>query len=366
MDRIAIIADDLTGALDTASPFACAGLNVWAALQVDALDGALTANPDVIAVSTNSRELNAAAAARLARDAAQRISAWLPNLILKKIDSRLKGNIAVETAAVTEVFGFSRIVAAPAVPEQGRLVRGAKVEGMGIGQALDIGQIMPGSGFVISVPDTASDADLDRVATGWRRGEDILFACARGLAQAFARRFTRSAKPMRFAARPPVLVAAGSRDPITARQIAALHAANPDATVVMAPGGMVPQVSSSGALTVYACSGEVAANPQAVAARFAKSLATEIRRSRPATMLLTGGETAAAVLEALGVKLVQVRGEAAPGLAWFEIPAADGETIACISKSGGFGNEDTLVKALAMNKLQEYHGAAMSPLSSTA
>jgi DNA-binding transcriptional regulator YhcF (GntR family) len=65
----------------------------------------------------------------------------------------------------------------------------------------------------------------------------------------------------------------------------------------------------------------------------------------PATMLLTGGETAAAVLEALGVKMVQVRGEAAPGLAWFEIPAADGLMIACISKSGGFGN-DTLVKAL--------------------
>jgi uncharacterized protein YgbK (DUF1537 family) len=366
MDRIAIIADDLTGALDTASPFACAGLNVWTALQIDALDGALTAKPDVVAVSTNSRELNAAAAARLARDAAQRISAWRPNLILKKIDSRLKGNIAVETAAVAEVFGFSRIVAAPAVPEQGRFVRARKVEGMGIGQALDIGQIMPGGKFAISVPDTASDADLDRIANGWRRGEDVLFACARGLALAFARRFTKSAKPKRFAAHPPVLVAAGSRDPITARQIAALLAATPDATVAMAPGGIVPQVSSSGALAVYACSGEVAADLHTVAARFAKSLAIEIERLRPSTMLLTGGETAAAVLEALGVKLVRIRGEAVPGLAWFEIPAADGSMIACISKSGGFGNEDTLVKALAMNKPQEYHAAAKSPLSSTA
>jgi len=366
MDRIAIIADDLTGALDTASPFACAGLNVWAALQVDALDGALAAKPEVIAVSTNSRALNAAVAARLARDAAQRISTWRPNLVLKKIDSRLKGNIAVETAAVAEMFGFSRIVAAPAVPEQGRLVRGAKVEGMGIGQALDIGQIMPGGRFAISVPNTASDADLDRVAAEWRRSEDFLFACARGLALAFARRFTRSAKPMRFAARPPVLVAVGSRDPITARQIAALRAANPDAAVVMAPGGIVPHVSSSGALAVYACSGEVAADTQTVAARFAKSLAIEIGRLRPSTMLLTGGETAAAVLQALDVKLDRVRGEAAPGLAWFEIPAADGGSIACISKSGGFGNEDTLVKALAMNKPREYHEAAKSPLSSSA
>ena len=365
MDRIAIIADDLTGALDAASPFACEGLNVWTVLQVDALDEALAAKPDVISVSTNSRDLNAAAAAQLARDAAQRVSAWRPNLILKKIDSRLKGNIAVETAAVAEVFGYSRIVAAPAVPEQGRLVREGKVEGMGIGHALDIGQIMPGGKFAISVPDTAGDADLDRIANGWRDGEDVLFACARGLALAFARRFTRSAKPMRFAALPPVLVAAGSRDPITARQVAALRVANPDAAVVMAPGGIVPEASSSGALSVYACSGEVAADAQTVAVRFARSLAIEIDRARPATMLLTGGETAAAVLEALGVKLVQVRGEAAPGLAWFELPAADGSPIACISKSGGFGNEETLVKTLAMKKTREYHAAVKSPLSST-
>ncbi len=366
MDRIAIIADDLTGALDTASPFACSGMNVWTALQVDALDGAVAAKPDVIAISTNSRELNAAAAARVARDAAQRISAWQPNLILKKIDSRLKGNIEVETAAVAEVFGFSRIVAVPAVPEQGRLVRAGKVEGMGIRQALDIRQIMPDDRFAISIPDIASDADLDRIAADWRHGEDVLFACARGLALAFARRFTKSAKPMHFAARPPVLVAAGSRDPITARQIAALLAANPDATVATAPSGIVPQVPSPGTLAVYACSGELAEDPQTVAARFAKSLATEIGRSRAATMLLTGGETATAVLEALDVKLVQVRGEAAPGLAWFEIPAADGSTIACISKSGGFGSEDTLVKALTKDKLRECHAAAILPLPSTA
>jgi uncharacterized protein YgbK (DUF1537 family) len=117
---------------------------------------------------------------------------------------------------------------------------------------------------------------------------------------------------------------------------------------------------------VYSCSGEVIAEPQAVAARFATSLVSEIGRVRPSTMLLTGGETASTVLAALGVKFVQVRGEAAPGLAWFELPAADGSPIACISKSGGFGNEDTLVKALAMNKTREYHAAAKSPLSSTA
>jgi uncharacterized protein YgbK (DUF1537 family) len=187
MDRIAIIADDLTGALDTASPFACAGLSVWAALQIDALDGALAAKPDVIAVSTNSRELNAAAAARLARDAAQRISAWRPNLILKKIDSRLKGNIAVETAAVAEVFGFSRIVAAPAVPEQSRLVRAGKVEGMGIGPALDIGKVMPENlplQFLIRQA-MRSWPRCCRMMAWWG-----VLCLRRGLALAFARRYT--------------------------------------------------------------------------------------------------------------------------------------------------------------------------------
>ena len=50
--RLAIIADDLTGALDSSVPFALAGLNVLVSLPPAVFDEALAGEPDVIVVNT--------------------------------------------------------------------------------------------------------------------------------------------------------------------------------------------------------------------------------------------------------------------------------------------------------------------------
>src|SRR5690606_26473422 len=94
MPELAIIADDLTGALDTAAPFAMRGLSTHAALGVDSISEALSAGPRVLTVSTDSREV----APDIARKRVAEIVAVLPKgtKIFKKIDSRLKGNIAAE------------------------------------------------------------------------------------------------------------------------------------------------------------------------------------------------------------------------------------------------------------------------------
>jgi uncharacterized protein YgbK (DUF1537 family) len=84
MARVAIIADDLTGALDAASPFACRGLHVRAALDPNSLEEAIAAGPEVVAVSTNSRGLSGDRAATLARKAARRLLPWRPELVLKR------------------------------------------------------------------------------------------------------------------------------------------------------------------------------------------------------------------------------------------------------------------------------------------
>ena len=144
----------------------------------------------------------------------------------------------------------------------------------------------------------------------------------------------------------PMMLAVGSRDPITGKQIAALLASNKDAAIVEAPGGRMPASRASGPLTIFACTGDMTEPPALVATRFAQSVAAEARRTRPSTMLLTGGDTALAVLQALGVRTVQVCGEAAAGLPWFEVASADGGTITAISKSGGFGTEDILARVL--------------------
>ena len=112
---LAIVADDLTGALDAAAPFARIAGGVLAATGPDALGPALAAEPAVLAVSTRSREVSAATA----RDRVAQVLAALPvgTRIVKKIDSRLKGHVAAELSALE----FRRMLVAPAIPDFGRI-----------------------------------------------------------------------------------------------------------------------------------------------------------------------------------------------------------------------------------------------------
>lgn len=355
MARVAVIADDLTGALDTTSPFACRGLQVRVALAPEFLPEA-AAGPDVVGVSLNSRALSEDRAAALACEAAERLLSWRPDLVLKKVDSRLKGNIACEAAAVARVFGSSQIRAAVAVPSEGRRVKDGAVVGSGVDGYLRVAEHMPSGEPAVIVLDTTSDGDLDRIAADWRVGDRTLFVCARGLAAAFARRMAGRSNPAAFVAVPPVVVAVGSRDPITRRQLTTLLAATPAASMVEAPGGRLPANYIEGPLTVFACSGDMREPPDRVAGIFAGHVAAEVDRLRPATLLMTGGDTTFAVLRGLGVTTLQVQGETVGGLPWFEVPKADGGAIAAVSKSGGFGSADILLRILAPPNDQSQHG----------
>jgi uncharacterized protein YgbK (DUF1537 family) len=63
------------------------------------------------------------------------------------------------------------------------------------------------------------------------------------------------------------------------------------------------------------------------------------------TLVLTGGETAAFVLRALDAFSVLLAGEIAPGIPWGVIQGGDADGCIVITKSGGFGNRNTLADA---------------------
>ncbi len=96
---LVIIADDLTGALDTAAPFAARGLRTEVVLDLDAVRVALDGLPDVLSINLASREMSAEAA----RSAMRRIVERLPlgMRLFKKVDSRLKGHVAAELDALS-------------------------------------------------------------------------------------------------------------------------------------------------------------------------------------------------------------------------------------------------------------------------
>jgi uncharacterized protein YgbK (DUF1537 family) len=67
-------------------------------------------------VNTLSRHLEPAAAAAITGQVAGLCSATCAHLVLKKIDSRTRGNVAVEAESIARVLGARRLIVAPAVP----------------------------------------------------------------------------------------------------------------------------------------------------------------------------------------------------------------------------------------------------------
>ncbi|MFC7018788.1 MULTISPECIES: four-carbon acid sugar kinase family protein [Haloarcula] len=114
---VTIVADDLTGTLDTAQGFAVRG-HETAVVPVPA-DGHGDATPasPVVGVNTDSRYADAERAAPAVRDVVESVPA---ETVYKKVDSTLRGNIGAETDAALAASGAPAALVAPAFPEAGR------------------------------------------------------------------------------------------------------------------------------------------------------------------------------------------------------------------------------------------------------
>lgn len=121
---IGIIADDLTGANDTALQFHLRGCNTQIILDHTATPGSRI-HTQAWAVSTESRN-------RDAETAKERVKVATKNLLenfhiehfYKKIDSTLRGNIAQETLSMLETLKWEAAIILPAFPNEGRITVG--------------------------------------------------------------------------------------------------------------------------------------------------------------------------------------------------------------------------------------------------
>ncbi|WP_117194363.1 four-carbon acid sugar kinase family protein [Rhizobium terrae] len=345
--KVAIIADDLTGALDTGTPFVAAGLAVAVATDVENIPAALRGAPDILVVNTASRVMASQDAATRAARAASLIAMAEPAFIFKKIDSRLKGNIAAESEAITRAFGYRKFVVAPAIPDQHRFTRGGSMIGRGIDHALPILPLFSGPGVDLVIADAETEADLDRIVNehDWR---EAVAVGARGLGMALARRLGKpGGRAQTFLSSRRTLFAIGSRDPITAAQMAALENGGYLNAVLDAPGGILKDTAIAAALPVLIrCSGEIEADMNTVAYRFAAIVAKMIEMAAPDTVVTGGGDTAYALLRSLNVGVLFPKGEVEAGIPWCEILLENGRQIRVAVKSGGFGTRESLIKAM--------------------
>ena len=117
--RLAVIADDLTGAADTGVQFRKWGLTVEVLIGLDALGDAFR-RADVVVVDTECRADPPGRAYGKVMEAAERLVSLGAEQIYTKVDSTVRGNLGAQIDAVMDATDAEMAFMAPAYPANGR------------------------------------------------------------------------------------------------------------------------------------------------------------------------------------------------------------------------------------------------------
>jgi uncharacterized protein YgbK (DUF1537 family) len=376
--RILAIADDLTGAIEVGAMFAKEGVRSLVSLSVDVLPEA-----EAVVVDALTRHLAPSeAAARVARLANQAREAQVP-YVYKKTDSTLRGNIAAEFQALLRAYPERPLAYAPAYPRMGRVViegelyihgqrlpetpfardpREPQAEGnipKLLAQGCDAPVVRAPAGgpiarLLMQVPpgtvllcDGASDEDLEAVAQALRAsGRPCIVAGTAGFCEPWARALPLArVGPSGETAVTPCLVVNGSLHPASLEQVR--RAAGEVPVVTLEDDSDRDAATTAAVLDALAVRGWAAFStpgtcPEGAAARLG-AITQAVLSSAPVDGLVVfGGDTARAVLDALGVAVVEPRRELLPGIP-LSVVRLETRELPLVTKAGGFGDSETLL-----------------------
>jgi 4-hydroxythreonine-4-phosphate dehydrogenase len=370
--RIVMIADDLSGAADCAVTCAVQGLSTVVQLSE-------TSEPEsaqVIAIDAATRSMPAdRAAATVGRIAAAHPPAE-DRVLFKKLDSLLRGHIGPELAAIRRGLD-SVVVMAAALPSQGRTsIDGCqRMHGERLANAdalrllelagltcacIDLSLVRGGSQNLtakmaglarnqdVLVCDAETDADLQAIAAAAAGLPRAIWAGSAGLARYIpeAMGFATTRAPVEDPHfRGPILLAVGSRSPLAHDQASEAGRLSGMTTVLLAPETLRGGCDSLGhaldsgkdVAVVIDSTGEITEDP-ALCAALASWIRPHIKKA--GALIVTGGETARAVLMASDITGLRLLREVEAG-----VPLAvslGAIQIPVITKSGSFGGRDTL------------------------
>lgn len=342
--KVVIIADDLTGALDSAVAFAVRGLSVIGARGPEYFAEALGAGADIVALATGTREYAPDSAKAVLSEIGERLRDY-NGIIFKKIDSRMKGNVLAEVETLTGLRSGPALVC-PAIPRLGRLVENGAIVGAGVASPIEVAPFF--GSLAVEVFDAKTDADVDRAVGG--ATDKQLYVGAAGLAEALARHLAPTPKAGNIPKLAlPATLAIGSRDPVTTGQVAALETANVPLSISKAPNGILGELpnEANGISVLQITPGEDEIGTSEAAGIFANHVAAHVRRTHAATLFLCGGESANAILADLGIGTLQITAEILPGVPCAK--ARDGVPgLSIVTKSGGFGDKRALIDLCAL------------------
>ena len=333
---VGIVADDLTSAADGAGPFVCRGLPAIVGRgQLPDLAGR------IVAVDSGSRS---AAMPQARERVAGLIEQLAPrDVLLKTVDSTLRGHVTAELESAFKASGRKMLVFAPAFPAAGRTtVSGVQlVGGVPVSQTVygrdpvhpvrnsRLIEFVPPSVSNVIILDAMTQDDLDTQVAALRHPESILWAGSPGMALALAKRLVPRATSSKtsVAACSDILIVVGSANPLSHRQ--------------------ADRVAQAATVTILRAPTERADNSAFVLRDIAQDAVEQLRGDRFHVLIATGGDTMEAILDGLGIHTFEILQELEPG---FPLGRAflEGRCELLIAmKAGGFGDGDTLRRAIA-------------------
>ena len=403
--RVLILADDLTGAADGAAACTTAGREA-----VVLLGGGETADTEVVAIDANTRCRSAEEAAEEMRRLV-RLHAGADRMLLKKVDSTLRGHLAVELVAALQARSEmlrDRPVAvfAPAFPAHGRaMVDGElRVHGIPLAEAELRQRERPGiqpdvtsmfapfgmrtAGLGLSVVrsgtrtlkkamasaagsaevvlcDAETEGDLLAIAEATMAlGKRAVWVGSAGLAQAMAQiaggRKDKAEAP-RIPELPagPTIFVVGSRSRVALEQAERLGALV-DVLTLRMPVGVLLSVRKTAEwvereaqmeralqegqdVLVLPESGAILNEEEGVALAGALGRIVVRGTDFAGGLVATGGETARAVLDTWDIARLRIAGEVEAGVP-FSIAEGWQRALPVVTKAGGFGDPETLVR----------------------
>jgi 4-hydroxythreonine-4-phosphate dehydrogenase len=378
--KLVIVADDLTGAADSAARCVQAGLSaeIWLEASPQATD------VDVVSISTDSRFL-------LPEEASQRVAATLSALAswagatwYKKIDSTLRGNLGAELDAMLAALQGSVVVISPAFPAQGRGLEGGKLvyagapprdlpallaeQSRSLVGAIGLATVRQGvavlqaalherraQGDRLLVVDALTERDLETIVAA-SQGEHIFLCGSAGMVAPLARRWAEKVGERTVSARVevgPILALVGSGSAMAHAQVAQVAAAETmrvralddhwyEVDVIGTEGHPVGDwlIHLAPPDTDVLLEGATA---RAQAARLADVAFVAVEKLQPSAIFVVGGDTAYYALRRLGIERLTVAEELLPGIALAFGVDRTGQRRAVVLKPGNFGDAATLV-----------------------
>lgn len=334
---VGLLADDLTSAADGAGPFVMRGLGAWVGR------GRLPRQTSaVIAVDSGSRSApEVEAAERVARLTAELASR---DILYKTVDSTLRGHVRAELDAAFRASGRKRLVFAPAFPAAGRTTVGGVqlVDGIPVAETAYgrdpvhparhsvLADLVPPAIGTVTLLDATTQDELDAQVAALPEPEATLWVGSPGMAAALARRLAPAATGAPAAAtgdgHGDILVVIGSANPRSHRQ--------------------ADQVEGVSGVTLLRSPAKREDDPAPLLRRIAGAAVDRLRAGAFEAVIATGGDTMEAILDLLQIREFEILHELEPGFplgrAWLD----DGRALRLAMKAGGFGGDDTLLRAV--------------------